>query len=118
MPLTAGVVTISDSGAVTYTPASSLARTMYDNLVANIDDTQTPGINPAPSIPAAPDGVGIRRGFAFLATQLASAIVTYVSANAVVTTTVSAGGLQRDNTGGNPATLAPAAPVNITGTIG
>lgn len=50
---------------------------------------------------------------------IAIAVLAHIAANAVVTTTVSAGGLQRtpDPNDANTATAAPAAPVNLTGAI-
>lgn len=49
----------------------------------------------------------------------AQAIVTYFTANAVCSTTVSAGGLQKTPNPNNPdtATAAPASPVTLTGTL-
>jgi hypothetical protein len=45
------------------------------------------------------------------------AIVPYLAANADVRITTGDAGLQRDNTMGNPATLAPNAPVILAGAL-
>lgn len=47
--------------------------------------------------------------------QFALAIVAELQANATVVITTTDAGLQRDNTGGNPATLAPAANKTLPG---
>lgn len=48
---------------------------------------------------------------------LGDALVPYLIANADVRITTSDSGLQRDNTGGNPATLAPSSDVVLTGAL-
>jgi len=44
---------------------------------------------------------------------IALVIVAHIQNHATVTVNITDAGLQRDNTGGNPATLAPAAPVTL-----
>lgn len=46
---------------------------------------------------------------------IAGAIVAHIQANATVTVKTTDSGLQRDNTGGNPATLAPASNKTLPG---
>ena len=46
---------------------------------------------------------------------IAGAIVAHIQANATVLVKTSDAGLQRDNTAGNPATLAPAATKTLPG---
>lgn len=46
---------------------------------------------------------------------IAGAIVAHLQANATVTVTTADAGLQRDHTGGNPATLAPGSNKTLPG---
>jgi len=120
MPLVAGTVTVKEDGTVTFNPGAgaNLAKEIYTEFVNNYSadasmDSKTY------DFPGGKNGAAVRHGYATLATRLAAAIVAHIVTNGEVTVTVDDAGLQRDNTVGNPATLAPAAPVVLAtkGTI-
>lgn len=64
---------------------------------------------------AAVDAVVNKQDSTAVYRALASAIVAHIQTNATVIVKTTDGGLQRDNTGGNPATLAPAANKTLPG---
>ena len=60
-------------------------------------------------------GTAARNSLAAICEAIATGVVAEIQANATVLVKTSDGGLQRDNTGGNPATLAPAATKTLPG---
>lgn len=64
---------------------------------------------------AAVDAVVNKQDSVAVYRALAGAIVAHIQANATVTIKTSDAGLQRDNTGGNPATLAPSTNKTLPG---
>lgn len=96
MAMTAGSVTVADNGSASGT---GFAKAIYDELIKMPADFGDP----------APMSVAGKRGQASFANRLATALVGYMTANAEAKISTTDAGLQRDNTGGNPATLAPVA---------
>lgn len=109
MTLLAGTVTVNPDGTVTTVP-NSMSKAIYEEFADNF--LADAGV----AMPQGSDSVGIKRGFATLATRLSAAVIDHITTHGEVTVTVGVGdaGIQRDNTGGNPPTLAPAAPVALT----
>lgn len=100
MTLTAGSVSIADDGTPT---KSGLAEAIYDEFVDNFTaDVETLTGKEDVEIPDGAAGIAILRGYGVQATRMASAIVAYLTTNAVVTTTVTiaagapSNGLMRD----------------------
>lgn len=122
----AGSVTVADDESVS---GSGAALDLYNNIVA----VET-AYSPLPSVTSPPSEwtgtaaawaaqavlfrLKILRSWARQANAFAT-MVTYATANAVVTTSVAIGGLQNTPNPNNPATPTdpPAAPVDITGVI-
>ena len=99
MSLLAGSCLIADNGTVTGT---GLAKAMADATMA-----------------APPAGSSTNAQLQQWINLLAVAIVNHLTANAAITVTVSAGGLQTTPNPNNPSTAtgAPASPVNLSGTL-
>jgi len=101
----AGSVVVNDAGVAS--PKTGLAGAIYDEFVDNYtaDVLATTGI-PGEQLPSGAYGAPIKRGFALQANHLATAIVTYVTANAeaVIPATAAGDGLQRTPNPNNPDT--------------
>lgn len=96
MAMAAGSVTIADDGTVT---KSGMAATIFDEFVNNYTaDVLTMTGKVGVAIPGGAEGVPIKRGYAVQATRMATAIVTYITANAKasIPATGYGAGLQRD----------------------
>jgi len=120
MALTAGSVLIADDGTPT---KSGLAEAIYDEFVDNFTaDILTSTGKAGIAIPNDKSGVAIKRGYAIQSTRMAGAIVAYLTANAVVTTTVTiaagapSNGLMRDPAGAFPDCLGPSTGKTLPGT--
>ena len=86
MTLTAGTVSIADDGTPT---KSGLAEAIYDEFVDNFSaDVEALTGKANVEIPDGKSGIALKRGYGVQATRIATAIVSYLTANAVVTTTV------------------------------
>jgi hypothetical protein len=107
MAMTSGTVTISSSGVAT---KSGMAGALYDAILAS---EQAKAITNGVTFPSGAAGVPALRAVASLANAQASALVTYMQANAkaIIPTDAGGAGLQRTPDPNNPstATLAPAA---------
>lgn len=80
MALLAGSVSLTPDGTAT---KSGLAEAIYDQFVDNYHtDTGTP-------MPSGSESYAIKKGYMIQANRIATAIVTYVTANAQVSTTLS-----------------------------
>lgn len=99
MAMVKGSVSVDDAGTPTGT---GLSRELYDARVAAMAGE----FGQAWTDSSLADDAAVLKAFALLATADADAIVQHLLDNAELE--ISGGGLQRDNTGGNPATLAPA----------
>ena len=100
MAMTAGTVTVSDAGVVT---KSGMAQAIFDALVTQtISDYAAAGAPFPPTDPVAL--VKVYRGLAKAANPLASAIVSYITANAKGQILTGDSGLQRTPNPNNAAT--------------
>ena len=114
MGMTAGTVTVAADGTVT---KSGLAGEIFDEFVDNYaDDIESITGEPAEPIPDGADGAKIKQGYAIFARNVATAVVTHISANADVTITTSDAGLQRDPATSND-TLAPSGDKTLIGAV-
>lgn len=84
--------------------ADTMAKAIFDAMKSELD-----GFTPDPEDTDAT--------YARIAAAIASGVVSHIVAEADVRITTSDSGLQRDNTGGNPATLAPSSDVVLTGAV-
>jgi hypothetical protein len=114
MALVAGSVTVNPDGTHS---GSGLALAMYEAHKAAYEADPF-GASFVATLPVA-DLATTFRIFSLTANAYAAGIVSHLLANAVISTTVSAGGLQKTPNPNNAdtATAAPAAPVVLTGTI-
>jgi hypothetical protein len=87
--------------AGTYSTPNSMAKAIYDAVVAEFG--------------AVTGDLDTDRQR--MAEVIASGVVSHIAAHADVRVTTSDSGLQRDNTGGNPATLAPTGDVVLSGAV-
>lgn len=90
MAMIPGAVSIDDDGIETGAATTSMAGSIYLELIASLADTVPPF-----EVPTGPGGVPIKRGFASLANSLGTGIVTYIQAHAQAKITTSDVGLQR-----------------------
>ena len=81
--------------------AGSMSKAIYDGLIGAFGAVTG-------------DDDDKRRAFCDV---VATAVVGHIATNADVRITTGDAGLQRDNTGGNPATLAPSADVVLSGAV-
>lgn len=120
MSLSAGTVTVNDD--LTHS-GSGLALAIFESLETAIIIPNDPPPHQPGGLNFEPLRLGNRRSMALLATSLAAGIISYITANAEVSVTVSAAdaGLQRmpASTAHGTPTEGPAAPVALTtkGTI-
>lgn len=119
MALAAGNVTIADDGTPT---KSGLAEAIYNEFVDNFTaDILTLTGKPGLTIPDDKSGVAIKRGYAIQARRMATAIVSYLTANAAITTTIAAGapsnGLLRDPVSPFNDCLGPSTGKTLPGTL-
>ncbi len=84
--------------------AGTMAKAIFDAMKTELD-----GFEPDPDDSDAT--------YARIAAAIANGVVDHIAANADVRITASDAGLQRDNTGGNPDTLAPSADVVLSGAV-
>ena len=108
MPLVAGAVTVSPSGVATTVP-NTLSKAIYDEFVNNYNADVAPA-----TMPGGPESAPIKKNFAIQATRLATAIVSYITANAQVSTTLSVASVSGVTTG--PGSSGPGSGTG-TGTI-
>lgn len=80
-------------------PVTGLAGRIYTNYMANSDAGLAAG--------ATAEGSAARKALAALCQAVADAVIDELQANGTVIIKTTDAGLQRDNTDGNPATLAP-----------
>lgn len=91
MAMTAGSVSVAPDGGVT---KSGLAEAIFDAFINNFeDDTDC-------QIPAGPEGVPIKKGYAIMASRLATALVIYITTNATANVSGSVSGLQKSTSVG------------------
>ena len=83
MALLAGSVSLTPDGTAT---KSGLAGAIYDQFV---DNYHTDNAGTGTPMPSGSESYAIKKGYMVLANNLATAIVTYVTANAQVSTTLS-----------------------------
>ena len=104
MAMNGGSVTIADDGTAS---GAGLALALYNDLLACPSYT---------TIPSGASGAAAKRQLAELCGVIGPAVVSHITTNAVVTTTIGTGdsGLQR--VGGNP-TDAPSASKTLGGTV-
>lgn len=102
---TGGTVVVADDGTVT--TKDGMAGEIFDEFIDNYE------VDRGIPLPKGPDGAAIQQEFAIMSTRFAGGVVKHLLANAQLQVQAADGGLQRDNTVGNPATLAPVAPVTF-----
>lgn len=88
-------------------PVTGMAGRIYTAITAAGDN----GFSNTATTP----GSAARNSLASFCEAIATAVVAEIQANATVTIKTSDAGLQRDNTGGNPATLAPSSNKTLPG---
>lgn len=105
MALTAGLVTIDEDG-VEGGGTDTASRRLYNIFIARANatlaDFDLPPLSGADSVP-------VKQGFASVANDIASWLVTEMTTRAQATITTSDAGLQRDPVAPNAGTLAPTA---------
>lgn len=109
MALLAGTVTISDDGAVSGT-ANSLALDMYNRMWTRYATALLAAQQIPP--PPGPQLASVRRGMAWLAEDMAAAVVGHFTAFGAARITTSRDALQTSTAAGNP-TDAPPAQVDL-----
>lgn len=98
MATSIGSVEVDNAGEAT---GAGLARELYDARVAGMS-----AAFPTFDATSLVDDAAVLKAYAVFANADAGAVLAHLTTNAELE--ISGGGLQRDNTGGNPATIAPA----------
>jgi len=88
-------------------PVTGLAGRIYTKMVSNPDAGLAAG--------ATTVGSAARKALAAICQAFGDSVIDEIQANATVIIKTTDAGLQRDNTAGNPATLAPAANKTLPG---